>query len=86
MPAPQEVTEGRPAPVVTLTFVGDRTGAEEATARLSGESRAALRQFSPERITGYGVDHADAVELRARVSEGPTPAIRSWSSRAAGTS
>ncbi|MET9400840.1 alpha/beta fold hydrolase [Kitasatospora sp. NPDC002965] len=70
MPAPQEVTEGRPAPVVTLTFVGHRTGTEEATARLSAESRAALRQFSPERITGYGVDHADAVELRARVIEG----------------
>jgi esterase/lipase len=70
MSAQQEVTEGHLAPVVTLTFVGPRAETEEATSRLSIESQAALRQFSLERTTGYGVDYADAVELRARVIEG----------------
>ncbi|MFJ8021455.1 alpha/beta hydrolase [Streptomyces sp. NPDC096311] len=70
MPAQQEVTEGRSAPVVTLAFVGSRAETEEATSRLSVESQAGLRQFSLERMTGYGVDYADAVELRARVIEG----------------
>ncbi|MGI5461152.1 alpha/beta hydrolase [Streptomyces sp. CA-249302] len=70
MSAPQEVTEGRTAPVVTLTFVGSRAETEEATSKLSVESQAGLRQFSLERMTGYGVDYADAVELRARVVEG----------------
>ncbi|WP_405728827.1 lysophospholipase [Streptomyces sp. NBC_00028] len=70
MSAPQEVTEGRTAPVMTLTFVGSRAETEEVTSKLSVESQAGLRQFSLERMTGYGVDYADAVELRARVVEG----------------
>ncbi|WP_369264104.1 alpha/beta hydrolase [Streptomyces sp. R35] len=70
MSAQQEVAEDRPAPVVTLDFVGSRTETEEATSKLSVESQAALRQFSLERMTGYGVDYADAIEVRARVVEG----------------
>ncbi|MFE6826342.1 alpha/beta hydrolase [Streptomyces sp. NPDC057690] len=70
MSAPQEVIEGRSAPVVNLMFVGSRAETEESMSRLSVESQAALRQFSWARMTGYGVDHADAVELRARVVEG----------------
>nr|WP_240982144.1 alpha/beta fold hydrolase [Streptomyces sp. S3(2020)] len=53
-----------------MTFVGSRAETEEAMSRLSVESQAGLRQFSLERMTGYGVDYADAVELRARVIEG----------------
>jgi pimeloyl-ACP methyl ester carboxylesterase len=37
---------------------------------LSIESEAALRQFSNERLMGYGVTHADAMELRGRVQAG----------------
>ncbi|MDW4907713.1 alpha/beta fold hydrolase [Streptomyces sp. ADMS] len=70
MSAQQEVAEGRPAPVVTLDFVGSRMETEEATSKLSVESQAALRQFPLERMTGYGVDYADAIEVRARVVEG----------------
>ncbi len=36
------------------------------------EAQAALRQFSMERLMGYGVHHADAVELRGRVTAGET--------------
>ncbi|WP_327180726.1 alpha/beta hydrolase [Streptomyces sp. NBC_01334] len=70
MSAPQEAIDGHSAPVVNLTFVGSRAETEEAMSRLPVESQAALRQFSLARMTGYGVDHADAVELRARVVEG----------------
>ncbi|KUN75211.1 alpha/beta hydrolase [Streptomyces griseoruber] len=70
MSTQQEVAEDRPAPVVTLDFVGSRTETEDVTSKLSVESQAALRQFSLERMTGYGVDYADAVEVRARVVEG----------------
>lgn len=42
----------------------------EALERLSAESQAGLRQFSLERMTGYGIDYADAVELRAGVLAG----------------
>ncbi|MFD5630936.1 alpha/beta hydrolase [Streptomyces sp. NPDC127072] len=55
---------------MTLAFVGSRAETEEATSGLTAESRAGLRQFPLERMTGYGVDHADAVELRGRVIEG----------------
>ncbi|WP_405867847.1 alpha/beta fold hydrolase [Streptomyces sp. NBC_01515] len=70
MSAQQEVADGLSAPVVTLAFTGSRTETDEATSKLSVESQAALRQFSLERMTGYGVDYADAVELRGRVIEG----------------
>jgi esterase/lipase len=56
--------------VALRQFLGRRTESEEVTARLSAESQAALRQFSFERLLGYGVAYADVVELRARVLEG----------------
>jgi esterase/lipase len=58
------------ARVALRQFHGRRTESEEAIARLSAESQAALRQFSFERLLGYGVAYADVVELRARVLEG----------------
>lgn len=45
----------------------------ESDARLEAldiESQAALRQFSLERIMGYGVSYSDAVQLRERVLSG----------------
>ncbi|WP_372984760.1 alpha/beta hydrolase family protein [Microbacterium sp.] len=38
--------------------------------QLSPESQAALRQFSEDRLIGYGVERADAGELRERVLRG----------------
>src|SRR4051812_38803023 len=38
--------------------------------QLSSESQAALRQFSEDRLIGYGVERADAGELRERVLRG----------------
>ena len=58
------------ARVALRQFLGRRTESEEVIARLSVESQAALRQFSFERLLGYGVAYADVVELRARVLEG----------------
>jgi esterase/lipase len=58
------------ARVTSLQFLGRRTESEEGIARLSVESQAALRQFSLERLMGYGLAHADVIELRARVLEG----------------
>jgi esterase/lipase len=56
---------------VTLRqFLGRRTETEDGFARLSVESQAALRQFSLERLMGYGLAYADVIELRARVFEG----------------
>src|ERR1700730_16044672 len=51
-------------------FLGRRTETEDGIARLSVESQAALRQFSLERLMGYGLAYADVIELRARVLEG----------------
>ncbi|MGW6375288.1 alpha/beta hydrolase [Rhodococcus sp. NPDC055112] len=51
---------------------------DDTIATLSAESQAALRQFSLERTIGYGVDHADAAELRTRVLAG-----QSWQDAAA---
>jgi alpha-beta hydrolase superfamily lysophospholipase len=60
-----------PAARVTLRpFLGRRTETEESIASLSVESQAALRQFSLERLMGYGLAYADVIELRARVLEG----------------
>ncbi|NUP16090.1 MAG: alpha/beta fold hydrolase [Streptomyces sp.] len=58
------------AKVQTRTFVGRRAELDEVTSTLTIESQAALRQFSLERLMGYGVDYADAIELRARVLDG----------------
>lgn len=57
-------------PVVTRTFVGRRAETEDAISRLSEESQAGLRQYSIDRMLGYGVDYADAMELRGRILEG----------------
>jgi alpha-beta hydrolase superfamily lysophospholipase len=58
------------ARVTLRQFLGRRTETEEGIARLCVESQAALRQFSLERLMGYGMAYADAIELRARVLEG----------------
>jgi esterase/lipase len=58
------------ARVTLRQFVGRRTETEDGIARLSVESQAALRQFSLERLMGYGLAYADVIELRARVLEG----------------
>ena len=57
-------------PVETWEFVGRSVESEEALSALSVDSQAGMRQFSLERKTGYGVDYADAIELRARVLKG----------------
>lgn len=58
------------ARVTVRQFLGRRTESDEAIARLSVESQAGLRQFSLERLMGYGLAYADAIELRARVLDG----------------
>jgi alpha-beta hydrolase superfamily lysophospholipase len=59
------------SPRVTLRqFLGRRAESDDGIARLSAESQAALRQFSLERLMGYGLAYADVIELRARVLEG----------------
>src|SRR6266851_7479994 len=58
------------ARVTLRQFLGRRTESEDGIARLSVESQAALRQFSLERLMGYGLAYADVIELRARVLEG----------------
>jgi len=58
------------ASVETWAFLGRRAETDDVIATLSIESQAALRQFSLERTMGYGVDYADAVELRSRVLDG----------------
>jgi alpha-beta hydrolase superfamily lysophospholipase len=58
------------AHVTLRQFLGRRTESEDGIARLSVESQAALRQFSFERLMGYGLAYADVIELRGRVLEG----------------
>jgi esterase/lipase len=58
------------ARVTLRQFLGRRTETDDGIARLSVESQAALRQFSLERLMGYGLAYADVIELRARVLEG----------------
>ncbi|MCS7482511.1 alpha/beta hydrolase family protein [Umezawaea endophytica] len=70
MTAQGEVTLVEPPPVVNREHTGRRAETEADLAALAPEAQAALRQFSLDRTTGYGVDHADAVELRARVLGG----------------
>ncbi|WP_242676255.1 alpha/beta hydrolase [Streptosporangium minutum] len=55
---------------MTREFAARRAESDDVVSTLSIESQAALRQFSIERTVGYGVDYADAVELRARVLDG----------------
>ena len=55
---------------VTRGFSG-RQAALAASAETAGpEGEAALRQFSLERLMGYGVAYADAIELRGRTASG----------------
>ena len=51
-------------------YVGRKEETAELIGTLRPESQAALRQYSLERIAGYGVDYADAIELRGRVLQG----------------
>jgi alpha-beta hydrolase superfamily lysophospholipase len=56
---------------IVRIFSGNRQDALGGSdAAISDEDRAALRQFSLERLMAYGVHHADAMELRGRVSTG----------------
>lgn len=57
-------------PTEIRTFVGRRVENDAVIGALSIESQAALRQFSFERLLGYGIEYTDAVELRARVLDG----------------
>ena len=56
--------------ITVRSYQGKRPESPEAITALSLESQAGLRQFSLERMTGYGIDYADAVELRARILGG----------------
>src|SRR6202166_832291 len=68
---PPSVDSSMQSARVTLRqFLGRRAESDEAIARLSVESQAGLRQFSLERLMGYGLAYADAIELRARVLDG----------------
>jgi alpha-beta hydrolase superfamily lysophospholipase len=78
MTTARETTLGPSLPVVSREHTGRRAESEAAISALAPESQAALRQFSLDRTMGYGVDHADAVELRARVLGG-----QGWQSAAA---
>jgi len=60
------------AGVQTWNYIERTVESEDVLSALSEESQAALRQYSLERTMGYGVDYADAVELRARVLAGET--------------
>lgn len=56
--------------IITRTFAGRQPETDEAISRVSPDAQAGLRQFPLERMMGYGVDYADAIELRARVLKG----------------
>jgi alpha-beta hydrolase superfamily lysophospholipase len=51
-------------------YVGRKEESAALIGALTPESQAGLRQYSLDRIMGYGVDYADAIELRARVLQG----------------
>jgi alpha-beta hydrolase superfamily lysophospholipase len=54
--------------IVVRNFSGQRAAAYKPVEDVDDqEAQAALRQMSMERLMAYGVHHADAVELRARV-------------------
>ena len=65
---PARVT--RPTRLETREFLGRRTESEQDVAGLGVEPQIGLRQFSFERMLGYGIEYADVVELRARVLAG----------------
>jgi alpha-beta hydrolase superfamily lysophospholipase len=57
-------------PIEIRQFSGKRLETEAAFEGLAPISQAGLKQFSLERMMGYGVDYADAIELRARIIDG----------------
>jgi esterase/lipase len=63
------VVEATPG-VITRSFSGRVSAAQTPAAVIPPESQAVLREYSLERLTAYGVDYADAVELRGRVIAG----------------
>ena len=69
-PVEFKMPEGVELKINPRQFLGKTEEKPEALAALSPESQAGLRQYSLERMTGYGVDYADAVELRARIVSG----------------
>ena len=56
--------------VFVHSFSGRSPAARRPEGPSSPEAQAALQQFSLERLMAYGVDYADAVELRGRVNAG----------------
>ena len=56
--------------VIIHPFSGRSAAAQAPAGPSSPESQAALAQYSLERLMAYGVAHADAVELRGRVTTG----------------
>lgn len=61
---------GSVEPKVVWTYAARAVPEDARAERLSTESQAALRQFSVNRLVGYGVDISDAAELHERVLEG----------------
>jgi alpha-beta hydrolase superfamily lysophospholipase len=65
-----EATRKTTPAAITHSFSGRSAAALAPGGPSSPEAQAALRQFSLERMMGYGVHHADAIELRGRVTAG----------------
>lgn len=57
-------------PCTIRSFTAKKLETPELIASLPPEAQAGLRQFSLERMMGYGIDYADAIELRAMILEG----------------
>src|SRR5712671_6833134 len=56
--------------VIIHPFSGRSPAAQASEGPSCPQAQAALQQFSLERLMAYGVHHADAVELRGRVTAG----------------
>ncbi|MEL6828359.1 MAG: hypothetical protein AAFN91_19090, partial [Pseudomonadota bacterium] len=56
--------------VVDLAYQARVSGSESLLNGLTADAQAGLTSYSLERIVGYGVDYADAVEFRAMVLSG----------------
>lgn len=56
--------------IETRDFAGKRLETDALIDSLPSLAQAGLRQFSLERMIGYGLDYADAIELRARIIDG----------------
>lgn len=64
------IPEGVELEIHNRTYQGKVEETSAIIDALSPDSQAGLRQFSLERMTGYGVDYADAIELRSRIIAG----------------